>query len=105
MEEQGLPGDVGGDDWLLGPMRNLGSIHSDHWRGAGAELSRRDAIAIHPVGRWWKEKPNLSRYDKSVRYSLIVSIRATAGEIDIYTPIQAAVPVVTSPNPPNPVCG
>jgi hypothetical protein len=50
MEEQGLPADVGGDDWLLGPMRNLGSIHSDHWRGTGAELSRRDAIAIYPVG-------------------------------------------------------
>jgi hypothetical protein len=57
-------------------------------------LSRRDAIAIYPVGGWWKEKPNLARYDKSVRYALVVSIRATAGEIDIYTPIQAAIPVV-----------
>jgi hypothetical protein len=99
MEEQGLPADVGGDDWLLGPMRNLGSIHSDHWRGTGAELSRRDAIAIYPVGGWWKEKPNLARYDKSVRYTLIVSIRATAGEIDIYTPIQAAIPVVIQIEP------
>jgi hypothetical protein len=99
MEEQGLPADVGGDDWLLGPMRNLGSIHSDHWRGAGAELSRRDAIAIYPVGGWWKEKPNLSRYDNSVRYALVVSIRATAGEIDIYTPIQAAIPVVIQIEP------
>jgi hypothetical protein len=99
MEEQGLPADVGGDDWLLGPMRNLGSIHSDHWRGTGAELSRRDAIAIYPVGGWWKEKPNLARYDKSVRYALIVSIRATAGEIDIYTPIQAAIPVVIQIEP------
>jgi hypothetical protein len=94
MEEQGLPADAGGDDWLLGSVRNLGSIHSDHWHGAGAELARRDAIAIYPVGGWWKEKPALARYDKSVRYALIVSIRATAGAIDIYTPIQAAVPVV-----------
>jgi hypothetical protein len=46
------------------------------------------------VGGWWKEKPNLARYDRQVRYSLIVSIRATAGNIDIYTPIQAAIPVV-----------
>ncbi|HVB58434.1 MAG TPA: S8 family peptidase [Candidatus Acidoferrales bacterium] len=94
MEEQDLPADTGGDDWLLGSIRNLGSIHSDHWRGTAAELARRDAIAIYPVGGWWKEKPSLARYDKSVRYALIVSIRATAGTIDIYTPIQAAVPIV-----------
>ena len=48
MEEQGLPADVGGDDWMLGSTRNLGSVHSDHWRGTGAELARRDAIAIYP---------------------------------------------------------
>jgi hypothetical protein len=94
MEEQGLPADVGGDDWMLGSIRNLGSIHSDRWRGTGAELARRDAIAIYPVGGWWKEKPNLVRYDRQVRYALIVTIRATAGVIDIYTPIQAAIPVV-----------
>ena len=92
-EEQGLPVDMGGDDWMLGSIRNLGSIHSDRWRGTGAELARRDAIGIYPVGGWWKEKPNLARYDRQVRYALIVSIRATAGEIDIYTPIQAAVPI------------
>jgi hypothetical protein len=99
MEEQGLAGDAGGEDWLLGSIRNLGSVHSDHWRGAGAELARRDAIAIYPVGGWWKEKPNLARYDKSVRYALIVSIRATAGEIDIYTPIQAAIPIAIQIEP------
>jgi hypothetical protein len=93
MEEQGLPADAGGDDWLLGSIRNLGSIHSDHWSGTGAELARRDAIAIYPVGGWWKEKPSLARYDRAARYALIVSIRATAGAIDIYAPIQAAVPV------------
>lgn len=93
MEDQGLLVDIGGDDWMLGSIRNLGSIHSDHWRGNAAELARRDAIAIYPVGGWWKEKPNLARYDRQVRYALIVSIRASAGAIDIYTPIQAAVPV------------
>jgi hypothetical protein len=94
MEEQGLQADAGGDDWLLGSIRNVGSLHSDHWYGTGAELARRDAIAIYPVGGWWKEKPSLARYDRRVRYALIVSIRATAGQIDIYTPIQVAIPVV-----------
>lgn len=94
MEEQGLQEDTGGDNWMLGSIRNLGSIHSDHWRGTGAELARRDAIAVYPVGGWWKEKPNLRRYDMQVRYALVVSIRATAGTVDIYTPIQVAIPVV-----------
>lgn len=94
VEEQGGQPDVGGDGWLLGSIRNTGSLHSDHWRGTGAELARRDAIAIYPVGGWWKEKPFHRRYDTDVRYALLVSIRATAGEIDIYTPIQAAIPVV-----------
>lgn len=94
MEEQGLPADVGGDGWLLGTIRNAGSLHSDYWQGTAAELARRDAIAIYPVGGWWKEKPNLARYDRAVRYALIVSIRAIAGNIDIYTPIQAAIPIV-----------
>jgi hypothetical protein len=91
LEDQGLPADTGGDNWLLGRIRNLGSIHSDYWRGTGAELARRDAIAVYPVGGWWKEKPNLARYDRHVRYALCVSIRATAGTIDIYTPIQTAI--------------
>jgi len=94
MEEQGVQPDAGGDDWFLGSIRNTGSLHSDHWRGTGAELARRDAIAIYPVGGWWKEKPFHRRYDRDVRYTLLVSIRATAGEVDIYTPIQAAIPIV-----------
>ena len=94
MEEQGIQPDAGGDDWLLGSVRNTGSLHSDHWRGNAAELARRDAIAIYPVGGWWKEKPFHKRYDMDIRYALLVSIRATAGEVDIYTPIQAAIPVV-----------
>jgi subtilase family protein len=91
LEEQGLPADVGADNWFLGRIRNLGSIHSDYWNGTGAELARRDAIAIYPVGGWWKEKANLARYDRPVRYALVVSIRATAGTIDIYTPIQTVI--------------
>jgi hypothetical protein len=93
-EEQGIQLDAGGDDWFLGSIRNTGSLHSDHWRGTCAEPPRRDAIAIYPVGGWWKEKPFHRRYDMDVRYALLVSIRATAGQIDIYTPIQVATPTV-----------
>jgi hypothetical protein len=92
-EEAGVPADTGPDPWFLGPIRNVGSVHSDYWTGTAAELSRRDAIAVYPVGGWWKEKPNLERYDRNARYSLIVSINASAGDIDIYTPILNAITI------------
>jgi hypothetical protein len=94
-EEGGIGAAGGGDDWLLGIMRDKGSIHSDIWRGTAAELAERDAIGVFPVSGWWKEKPALQRWDRSVRYALIVSVRAPGAEIDIYTPIanQIAIPI------------
>jgi hypothetical protein len=86
---------AGGDDWVLGPIRDRGSIHSDIWRGSAAELAERDAIGVFPVSGWWKEKPGLQRWDRSARYALIVSVRAPGANIDIYTPIanQLAIPI------------
>jgi hypothetical protein len=91
MEEQGSQVDLGPDAWFFGQLRDVGSLHSDFWRGTGAELGRRDAVAVYPVGGWWKEKQALARYDRAARYSLILSLRAVAGAIDIYTPIQTAI--------------
>lgn len=84
-----------GDNWVLGMIRNRGSIHSDIWRGSAADLAARDAIGIFPVSGWWKEKPGLQRWERSARYSLIVSIRAPEAEVDLYTAIenQLAVPI------------
>ncbi|PWB88533.1 S8 family peptidase [Methylosinus sporium] len=86
---------AGGDDWVLGPIRDRGSIHSDIWRGSAAALADRDAIGVFPVSGWWKEKPALQRWDRSARYSLLVSVRAPGANIDIYTPIanQLAIPI------------
>lgn len=86
----------GGDDWLLGAIRDRGSIHSDWWRGTAADLAGRDAIGVFPVGGWWKEKPFLERSDTPARYALIVSIRAPGAPIDIYTPVatRLAIPTV-----------
>jgi hypothetical protein len=91
LEEDEIATDAGADNWLIGIPRNVGSLHSDYWTGIGAELADRDAIAIYPVTGWWKEKPYLDRYQRDVRYCLILSINASAGEIDIYTPIAVAV--------------
>jgi hypothetical protein len=86
-EQDDVAGVAGGDDWLLGSIRDRGSIHSDIWRGSAAELATRDAIGIYPVSGWWKEKPALQRWERSARYALLVSIRAPEAEIDLYNAI------------------
>lgn len=54
------------ENWFLGPKtRDSGSLHSDIWHGAAVELAQKDAIAVYPVGGWWKEKKYLERYDNS----------------------------------------
>jgi Subtilase family len=96
-EEEGLaPVPAGADNWYLGRIRNVGSIHSDYWRGTAAELAQRSAIGVYPIGGWWKENPQHKRYDRRVRYALTVSIRAINGAVDIYTPVQTQITVPTA---------
>lgn len=91
-EEAGLPPIPGGlDHWYLGRIRNTGSIHSDRWYGNAADLAKKSAIGVYPIGGWWKENPGHARYDQPVRYCLVVSIRAPNGEVDIYTPVHTAI--------------
>jgi hypothetical protein len=98
-EEIGEPaGGAGGDNWVLGPIRDRGSIHSDIWRGSAAALADRDAVGVFPITGWWKEKPALQRWERAARYALLVSIRAPDTEIDIYNSIaaQLVVPVLAT---------
>lgn len=91
-------GSAGGDEWVLGRIRDRGSVHSDIWRGSAAELAERDAIGVFPISGWWKEKPGLQRWDRSARYALLVSIRALGADTDIYAAIanQLAIEVPSS---------
>ena len=93
-EEAGESGAAGGDDWVLGPsVRDRGSVHSDIWRGSAAALAERDAIGIFPISGWWKEKPALQRWDRAVRYALVVSIRAPDVTVDLYSAIANQIAV------------
>lgn len=97
LEEEGIASpDTGEDNWFLGRIRDVGSVHSDIWTRPAAELVRRDALAVYPIGGWWKEKPQLTRYDRDVRYALCISLRALSAQ-DIYTPIAISlrVPITT----------
>lgn len=76
------------DNWLYGPnARNTGSIHSDIWNGTGADFAESNYVLIYPIGGWWKQKKKAKRYEKTIRYSLIVSITSEKNDIDLFTPI------------------
>jgi hypothetical protein len=80
--------------WMIGEkLRNTGSIHKDIWVGTGAELASMNSIAVYPVNGWWRFRKKAKRYDKQVRYSLLINIESTSNEIDLYTPVQTLVTV------------
>ena len=69
---------------------------ADIWKGSAADLAARDAIAVYPIGGWWRENPSHQRGNSKVRYSLIVSLR-TAEVAQLYTAIQAQIiPEITT---------
>ncbi len=77
------------DGWTLGQqLRTRGSLHSDTWTGSSADLADMHTIAIFPVGGWWKYRTAEDRWQRSVRYSLIVSIDVPDEDVDIYSVIE-----------------
>jgi hypothetical protein len=79
--------------WELGIARNKGSIHSDYWRGTAAELANRGAIAVYPVGGWWKENLSLDRWRSDTWYTLLVTLRVPDVDVDIYSSIAVALEI------------
>ncbi len=88
--------DTEGDDetnyWLLGPKAmQAGSLHCDFWRGRAIELSGHDAIAVYPVGGWWKSHVGQKRVADKARYALVLSISAPGHEVDLHSEISSLV--------------
>lgn len=90
-EEQGSARASGDGNWLLGNYRNKGSIHKDVWKGSAAELAERGKIAIYPAMGWWRTRTKLKQWDKSARYSLVVSIAAPNVDVDLYAEVVSKV--------------
>ncbi|WP_419939297.1 S8 family peptidase [Candidatus Palauibacter sp.] len=85
-----------GDDpaWLIGTQsRHRGSLHADIWRGTAADLASRGAIAVYPTAGWWKTRSALGHYERAVRYSLVVSIRAPDVDVDLYAEVANQIDV------------
>lgn len=87
----------GSDRWDIGINgRSKGSIHSDIWKGQAVQLAACNLIGVYPVIGWWRERSWLNHWNKSARYSLIVSLHSPAQEVDIYTPVAVAVETAVS---------
>lgn len=86
-------GSSGSDRWYLGPdNRDVGSIHSDVWKGAAIDLCNANYIAVYPVIGWWRERAYLGKSKEKMRYSLIVSISTPEVDTDLYTAIISKIP-------------
>lgn len=81
-------------DWIIGNnLRTAGSIHKDIWKGTAADLAEKGVIAVYPVKGWWCHRKQLAKWDESVRYSLIVTIKTEEQSVDIYTPVTNIITV------------
>lgn len=94
-EEQGLPGGGGADaGWTIGErLRTRGSLLSDSWTGTAAQLANRGQLAIFPAIGWWRNRPSHRRFDRSTRYSLLISIEAPTAEQDLYALVAQQITV------------
>lgn len=83
--------------WKFGPSnRDKGSVHSDTYEAAAIDLAESNIIAVFPVGGWWKTRKKLERYNKTVRYSLVVTLSSPETECDLYTPIVTQIENMTA---------
>lgn len=78
--------------WLLGPNAMLaGSLHCDLWRGAAVDLASHDAIAVYPVGGWWKSHVGQRRSNDTARYALVITLSAPRLDVGLHADIAAKV--------------
>lgn len=90
---------MSGDDdgWNFGSRRrDVGSLHIDELICPASDLARRNILAVHPVGGWWKIKLRQDQDPPRARYSLVVEIDASKADIDLYTEIKAQVTVTNA---------
>lgn len=79
--------------WLFGSAQQQkpGSLHTDIWTGAAANLASKGAIAVYPVAGWWQYRRAWDQSDKGVDYSLVISIEAPNVDIDLWTPVSQQI--------------
>lgn len=80
------------DRWTLGPKSvSAGSLHCDTWTGPAIELAGRDTLCIKPVGGWCRDRATREVCNTKRRYALIVTLKSSDIEVDLYTPIKTHI--------------
>jgi hypothetical protein len=70
----------GDDGWTVGDkLSDRGTLHQDIWIGPAYELADRDGISVIPKKGWWADITSAGRIGNSVKFSLILSLKAPAG--------------------------
>lgn len=90
-DEVSIPGSDDGL-WAVEWRRtDIGTIHQNVWTGPAHELARRGGICVYPVKGWWADRSS-PEYQRSVPFSLIISIRTDSTEVDLYAEAVTRVP-------------
>lgn len=96
--EETSTSDSGSARWMVGEKRrHLGSIHTDIWSGPAVNMVDTRYVAVYPTGGWWKERPQFGHGERSVRFSLLVSLEVpeTASingvPVDLYSAVQQEI--------------
>lgn len=80
------------DGWMFGRnRRDVGSIQIDEIKGFANDFAQRPYLAVHPVTGWWKTRPSLKRFERRVRYSLIIELDAGEANVDLYAEVQSTI--------------
>lgn len=78
--------------WILGDDSiSAGSLHCDIWLGRAIDLLQRNLLCIKPVNGWCRNRADKAICDRKTRYALVVTLKTQDVNLDIYTPIDAAV--------------
>jgi hypothetical protein len=84
------------DEWTLGDLRVRGSIHSDVWTGPAIDLAGKDALVVYPTNGWWRFRHrDRGICERSMRYSLVVSVETDEVSVDLHTAIHTVLAVPT----------
>ena len=78
--------------WGIGIKKRVrGSIHKDFIETTAADLATCNKIVVYPVAGWWKNRKKLGCYNRSLRYSLIVSLDTDAVECNLVTEVESII--------------
>ncbi len=68
---------------------STGTVHHNIWRGPGLDLAQRGGLCVYPVKGWWANHSE-PKYQKSIPFSLVITISTARTDIDLYAAVRTA---------------